>query len=673
MTGGFSLPLRIALLGPPRVDANGEPVVVDTRKAIALLAYVAVVGRPVARETLADLLWPESDPEDARGALRRTLSVLRAGLGGRWLRVDRRDVVLDDEDVDVDVRAFRAAVADAAHGHDPGEACHACRRHLARASAYAQGPFLEGFALRDSAAFDEWQGLEGQAIEAELASCLRRLVALESAEGRSTQSMAAARRLLALDPLDEVAHRALMTLHAAAGDRAAVARQYRECVRILEADLGVEPSPETSELHRSLMAEPQASSRPAAVAAAVDPPLDRLATEVLAASAILGDDVDPDLALEVAGVTDAGSAGAFDTLVAAGILVDPDPEQHERGYRFADPSTRAATVARLGLARRRTLHRRAAQALRSRMPAGAAGPAVARTVAVHLAAGGRPAEAAEMHRLAGDAARTLSAHEMAAAEYRAALALGHPDPAALHEAIGDVETLHGRYGEALAAYEQGAALASRDGVPRFESRLGGLHLRRGALDLADLHLAAALARLPDGRSVLRGRVLADASLVAVRRGDAVAAARLARSSLREARLADDAEGEAQAENLLAMLARRAGDVDRARRHLRRSLDRAGQLDDPGARVAALNNLALLERAVGHLDDALSLTDEALRGCALVGDRHREAALRNNRADLLHALGRRREAVEELTRSVTAFAAVGEASTLDPAIWKLVDW
>jgi tetratricopeptide (TPR) repeat protein len=114
-------------------------------------------------------------------------------------------------------------------------------------------------------------------------------------------------------------------------------------------------------------------------------------------------------------------------------------------------------------------------------------------------------------------------------------------------------------------------------------------------------------------------------------------------------------------------------MDRARRHLRRSLERAGLSDRPDARVAALNNLALLERVAGNLDDALALTEEALRRCVAHGDRHREAALRNNRADLLHALGRPREAQEELVRSVTAFADVGDRVAFEPEIWKLVDW
>ena len=41
--------LRIALLGPPRVERDGAPIEVDTRKAIALLAYLAMHPEQIGR------------------------------------------------------------------------------------------------------------------------------------------------------------------------------------------------------------------------------------------------------------------------------------------------------------------------------------------------------------------------------------------------------------------------------------------------------------------------------------------------------------------------------------------------------------------------------------------------------------------------------------------------
>src|SRR5260221_5562457 len=149
--------LSIALLGPPMVEVDGLPLEVDTRKATALLAYLGVTGRPVRRDTVAALLWPETDPDRARSALRRTLSTLRTALGGRWLETDRDLVSLDNDGVLFDVAELRRLLAECGtHKHDTAETCARCLEPLLAAAALHRGPFLAGFGLRDSAEFDDW-------------------------------------------------------------------------------------------------------------------------------------------------------------------------------------------------------------------------------------------------------------------------------------------------------------------------------------------------------------------------------------------------------------------------------------------------------------------------------------------------------------------------------------
>ena len=82
------------LLGPPRVERDGTTVAFDTRKAVALLAVLALADRPRPRDVLAELLWPEHDPEHARGALRRTLSALRSAVGAGFVDATRDSVSL---------------------------------------------------------------------------------------------------------------------------------------------------------------------------------------------------------------------------------------------------------------------------------------------------------------------------------------------------------------------------------------------------------------------------------------------------------------------------------------------------------------------------------------------------------------------------------------------------
>ena len=101
--------LSLILLGAPRVLFGGAPVAFDTRKAIALLAYLAVTGQPQQRDALAALLWPDADQTRARGALRRTLSVVYAALGRTpYLRIEREQVALDLDapGFTCDVRSF---------------------------------------------------------------------------------------------------------------------------------------------------------------------------------------------------------------------------------------------------------------------------------------------------------------------------------------------------------------------------------------------------------------------------------------------------------------------------------------------------------------------------------------------------------------------------------------
>ena len=84
--------LNLYLLGAPRVEANDVGIHLGRRKALALLAYLAVEGGRHGRDTLATFLWPDYDQRGARGRLRRTLSSLNRSLGEGVLVADRETV-----------------------------------------------------------------------------------------------------------------------------------------------------------------------------------------------------------------------------------------------------------------------------------------------------------------------------------------------------------------------------------------------------------------------------------------------------------------------------------------------------------------------------------------------------------------------------------------------------
>ena len=233
--------LRLALLGPPVVLRDGLPVTFDTRKAVALLALLAVTGREHSREQLADLLWPEADSAKGRASLRRTLSVTAAAMGP-GLTISRAAVTLDLAAVEVDVREFEALIA------------RADAESLERAVQLYRDDFLSGFVLRSCPDFEEWQWSVAEGLRQALARGLQRLVAACIAEGDLERATGHARRWLQLDPLHEPAHQAIIRLHGWAGQRSAAMRQYRSLVRVLDRDLAVRPLPETTRLYDDVRA-----------------------------------------------------------------------------------------------------------------------------------------------------------------------------------------------------------------------------------------------------------------------------------------------------------------------------------------------------------------------------------------------------------------------------------
>ena len=962
----------VLLLGAPRIEHDGEPIEVDTRKAIALVAYLAVTRQRHARDALAGLLWPEYNQTRARAALRRTLSSLGKARAEGWLEVDRESVELNRDGVWVDVDRFRDLLAECrTHGHSETEVCPDCLPPLSEAVELYRDDFLAGFALRDSAAFDDWQFFQAEELRRELASALERLSHGHGALEEWEQAVSHARRWLTQDPLHEPAHRWLMQLYAWAGQRAAALRQYRECVRVLEEELGVSPLEETTRIYEAIQQNdlppppvlrkdrsptPRSDERGAPSAGRVlshdeqlvgreqewrsllrayeaagtgehlvilegeagigktrlaeefvayavsqgsvivaarcypgetdlaygpfieglsaaigregvaarleeipvyllaeasrllpeladlfsglpSPPplatpgaqirflesivqvllavcggpspgilfiddvhwadassldllaylvrrprpgrrlcvvltwrdeqvppdhhlrgllteahrarlatvlhlsrLDRSAVEELVESvvgdadglgqrlydeteglplflgeylaaitngalsaedetwsqpggvrdllhgrleavgetgwqllntaAVIGRSFDFDTVREASGRSEEEAVVALEELTGRGLVEEVKGAGEQTvAYDFGHEKLRDLVYEETSLARRRLLHRRVAEALARRAHRRRETGALAAQIARHYQLAGWDTEAADYFRIAGEHARVLYANAEALAHFRTALALGHPDAAGLREAVGDMKTLLGEYGEALASYEATAALGAGDHLANIERKLGSVYQRLGEWELAESHFESALEGT--GSAGELARLHADLSLVAHRKGQDDLALQRARRALELAEAAGDERALAQAHNVLGVLA--SGDLDAARYHLKQSLALAEALGDPAARIAALNNLALAYANGGEVEQALESAEAALASCVALGDRHREAALHNNLADLLHAAGRQEVSMMHLKRAVEIFAEVGGEGELQPEIWKLVEW
>ncbi len=239
--------LSICLFGPPTLTLDGRQVMLDRWKAVALLAYLAVEDRPHRRDGLATLLWPELSQAKARNGLRRTLHALKQALGDDWLDVSRETVELRrTPNLTVDVWRFRALLKPQAGAAAPPAAA------LREAVALYRDDFLAEFSLRDAPTFEDWRYFTAEELRREMACAGDALLRAQREAGDLEAALQTARRRLALDPLEEGAHRSLIELYLAAGDRAAAVRQYEHCAQMLAQELGVEPDAAT----RALLASP---------------------------------------------------------------------------------------------------------------------------------------------------------------------------------------------------------------------------------------------------------------------------------------------------------------------------------------------------------------------------------------------------------------------------------
>jgi len=249
---GRTEPVRVRLLGPPTIQRNGQASSVETRKALALLAFLAVERRSHGRASLIALLWPDAGETKGRAVLRRTLHALTKVLPEGILRTEQDRVALGEDPclwIDIDqVRTTHARCVET-----PGR-CHECPSPLRAAVDLCSEDFLAGFTLKDSVAFDDWQFFQAEAFRRVRGCALERLIGCLSAAQDWEAAIEYASRWLAAETLDEAPHLALMRLYALAWRLSAALRQYETCRNITRKELGGEPSPGAQRLAQDIHA-----------------------------------------------------------------------------------------------------------------------------------------------------------------------------------------------------------------------------------------------------------------------------------------------------------------------------------------------------------------------------------------------------------------------------------
>jgi WD40 repeat protein/DNA-binding SARP family transcriptional activator len=248
--------LEIRTLGGLILECSGRPIAgIVSRKVEALLVYLACTRRPHTREVLAELLWPDRSQSQSLANLRVGLSNLRRVLPSH-VQISRRSVfLLEDVSCWLDVAEFECLIAQAGiQGRSETVLTDNKASTLARALDLYRGDFLQGFYLPDSRAFEDWAELERERLRRIVIEALHHLVLYDLQHGAYVDGIARSSRLLSLDPLHEEVNQHLIELLAQAGQRTQALTQYEAYCRLLDEELGVQPSPALASLVRQIQA-----------------------------------------------------------------------------------------------------------------------------------------------------------------------------------------------------------------------------------------------------------------------------------------------------------------------------------------------------------------------------------------------------------------------------------
>ncbi len=235
---------ELTLFGGFELQRSGGGVIdLPGQKERALLAVLALrPGANQSRDKLAGLLWGDRGDKQARDSLKHSVTRLRQSLKSITpppVVADRQSVRLDPAAFAIDVALFEQRLRDGT------------LEALEQATALYGGDLLEGFTIHD-AGFEDWLAAERQRLRHSVVEALTKVMTQSLSAGANDRAAVAARRLLLLDPLREVACRTLMQIEAARAQAAQALKLYEVLRERLRRELGVKPESATTQLYESI-------------------------------------------------------------------------------------------------------------------------------------------------------------------------------------------------------------------------------------------------------------------------------------------------------------------------------------------------------------------------------------------------------------------------------------
>ena len=240
---------HIKLFGPPAITHHDIPLrLAQSKKGVALIAYLLYAGKPVAREMVADLLWDATSTGQALNRLRELLSRIRRELP--VFESTRKTLYLPlGCQVTADLSVFQAN-----SGSDNLE-----QRDIALQQYSA--PFLDGFYLADSYRFNDWLVFAQEQLRQEMMVNYHHLCAGYFSQQKWELGESATARWLKLDSLNEEAIRWHMRFLQKTERAKEALALYQYSVDLLDKELGIEPDAETIQLAQEIQSEQQPAAQ----------------------------------------------------------------------------------------------------------------------------------------------------------------------------------------------------------------------------------------------------------------------------------------------------------------------------------------------------------------------------------------------------------------------------
>jgi DNA-binding SARP family transcriptional activator len=248
----WPFPLQIITLGRFEVIKDGKTLRFPRKaqqKPLALLkVLIALGGKKINEEQIADILWPEADGDDAYHSLVTNLHRLRQLLGREEaLLVSEGRLTLNAQCCWVDLWAFEKFLEMAEAERNSGSPDRAIG-WIEKTLPLYKGPFLQGEME------NPWVISPRERVKIKF---LRASIWLGSQRQKSRQwekAIEAYLEGLEIDDLSEELYRELMICYQSLGRRSEAISVYHRCRKTLNAALGIEPSPRTEEIYSSNLA-----------------------------------------------------------------------------------------------------------------------------------------------------------------------------------------------------------------------------------------------------------------------------------------------------------------------------------------------------------------------------------------------------------------------------------